>query len=230
MLTLYLSVPGGQFPVDHFTSAELYAESHNLPTFCRLAPGKTLRVHASTRFRPTEGYHAFTAHAEFIEVIGGTPRSLGFADSKIIHTAFQVLLLKFCCLTGVGLCPGNLLTIKPFLSSRPFRGRTEFTLMSARRALDAGWGKLRPSPKRLQLPTKPVVAEIMGVISSVPKHPKRKTQTQRSAAIIRQFLSDTLIRIHLKILTGPQSILGLMSERDIFHVRPSSYVRIPSRT
>ena len=89
LLTLYLSVPGGQFPVDHFTSAELYAESHNLPTFCRLAPGKTLRVHASTRFRPTAGYHAFTAHAEFIEVIGGAPRSLGFADSKIIHTVFQ---------------------------------------------------------------------------------------------------------------------------------------------
>ena len=100
VLTLYLSVPGGQFPVDHFTSAELYAESHNLPTFCRLAPGKTLRVHASTRFRPAEGYHAFTAHAEFIEVIGGTPRSLGFADSKIIHAVFQVLLpkFKFCCL------------------------------------------------------------------------------------------------------------------------------------
>ena len=88
VLMLYLSVPGGQFPVDHLPSAQLYAESHNLQSFCRLAPGKTLRVDASTRFRPRAGHHAFTAHAEFLQVIGGTPRSLGFADSKIIPTVF----------------------------------------------------------------------------------------------------------------------------------------------
>ena len=93
LLTLYLSVPGGQFPVDHLPSAELYAGANNLQTFCRLAPGKTLRVHASTRFRPTAGYHTFTAHAEFLQVIGGTPRSLSFADSKIVHTVFEDGLL-----------------------------------------------------------------------------------------------------------------------------------------
>jgi len=45
-------------------SAELYGQSGNPKSFYSLAPGKTIRVHTSTRFRVKPGTHSVTAHAE----------------------------------------------------------------------------------------------------------------------------------------------------------------------
>jgi hypothetical protein len=88
VLTLYLTVVGGSFPVDHLTSAELFGGSGNSQTFFQLAPGKAMRVHASTRFRLTPGTHSFTAHAELVKLVGGTSELPGTADSISVHKMF----------------------------------------------------------------------------------------------------------------------------------------------
>jgi hypothetical protein len=88
VFTLYLTVPGGSFPVDHLTSAELFGGGGSSQTFCLLAPGKAMRVHASTRFRLTPGTHSFTAHAELVKLVGGTAELLGTADSISVHKLF----------------------------------------------------------------------------------------------------------------------------------------------
>jgi hypothetical protein len=88
VLTLYLTVVRGSFPVDHLTSAELYGGSENSQTFCLLGPGKAMRVHASTQFRLTPGRHSFTAHAELVKLVGGASKLLGTADSISIHKVF----------------------------------------------------------------------------------------------------------------------------------------------
>ena len=88
VLTLYLTVAGGSFPADHLTSAELYGGSEDSQTVCLLAPGKAMRVHASTQFRLTPGSHSFTAHAELVKLVGGAPQLLGTADSVSFHKVF----------------------------------------------------------------------------------------------------------------------------------------------
>jgi len=88
VLTLYLTAAGGSFPVDHLTSAELFGGSGSSQTSCLLAPGKAMRVHASTRFRLTPGTHSFTAHAELVELVGGTSELLGTADSINVHKVY----------------------------------------------------------------------------------------------------------------------------------------------
>lgn len=50
VLTLYITM-GGRFAVSSITGAEAYGESGNSQTFCLLARGNAMRVHASTRFR-----------------------------------------------------------------------------------------------------------------------------------------------------------------------------------
>jgi hypothetical protein len=88
VLTLYLTVGRESFPVDHLTSAELFGGSGNSQTFCLLAPGKTMRVHASTRFRLTPGIHLFTAHAELVKSVGGASDFPETADSISVHKVF----------------------------------------------------------------------------------------------------------------------------------------------
>jgi hypothetical protein len=90
VLTLYLTVVGGSLPVDHITSAEIYGENGNSQTFCLLAPGKAMRVHASTRFRLTPGTHSFTAHAELLKLVGGGAELLGTAESMNVQKVFTL--------------------------------------------------------------------------------------------------------------------------------------------
>jgi hypothetical protein len=90
VLTLYLSGVGGNGPVDHITSAEIYGDDGYSRTFCLLAPGKAMRVHASTRFRLTPGRHSLTAHAELIKLVGGTSELLGTAESVRVQKMFTV--------------------------------------------------------------------------------------------------------------------------------------------
>jgi predicted alpha-1,6-mannanase (GH76 family) len=71
-------------------SAELYAQSGDLKSFDSLAPGKTLRVHASTVFELKPGRHSLTAHAELSrEVV--TPSGVG---SEVLGTAESIPVKK----------------------------------------------------------------------------------------------------------------------------------------
>jgi len=90
VLTLYLTVVGGSLTVDDITSAEIYGESGTSQTFCLLAPGKAMRVHASTRFRLTPGTHSFTAHAELLKLVGGGSELLGTAESSSVQKVFTL--------------------------------------------------------------------------------------------------------------------------------------------
>lgn len=88
VLTLFLTM-GGRFPVNNITSAEVYGESGNSRTFCLLAPGNAMRVHASTRFRLTPGIHSLTAHAELLTLVGGASELLGTAESISVLKVFS---------------------------------------------------------------------------------------------------------------------------------------------
>ncbi len=88
VLTLYLTVVSGGGPVNHITSAEIYGDNGKSHTFCLLAAGKAMRVHASTRFRMTPGRHSFTGHAELLELVGGRSELLGTAESIRVQKLF----------------------------------------------------------------------------------------------------------------------------------------------
>ena len=90
VLTLYISVADGGGPVDLTTSAELYGDSADPETFRLLARGKTMRVHASTRFRLPPGPHLLTAHAELLRQVGGTSKLVGTAESVGVQKLFTV--------------------------------------------------------------------------------------------------------------------------------------------
>jgi len=73
------------------TSAELYANPDDPQTFTRLAPGKSLLVHADSRVGWNTGRHAIIAHAELVllqdavTLIG----SAGTADSEPVTTTLS---------------------------------------------------------------------------------------------------------------------------------------------
>ena len=90
VLTLYISGARGNGPVDLITSAEMYGDDKDHQTFCFLAPGRAMRVHASTRFRLTPGRHSLTAHAELLKLVGGTSQRLGTAESGSIQKIFKL--------------------------------------------------------------------------------------------------------------------------------------------
>jgi hypothetical protein len=75
------------------TSAELYGDSGDSQTFTKLAPGGSMRVHASSRVSWKTGRHAITAHAELIRVIvqGSVTSSeeVGTADSEPVTTTLS---------------------------------------------------------------------------------------------------------------------------------------------
>jgi hypothetical protein len=71
------------------TCAELYGQSGDPQTFHLLAPGKAIRVHASTRFRLKPGTHSLTAHAELLRLSGGRSELLGTAESISMQRVFS---------------------------------------------------------------------------------------------------------------------------------------------
>jgi hypothetical protein len=89
VLTLYITI-GGRFAVPPITSAEVYGESGNSQTFCLLARGNAMRVHASTRFRMTPGTHSLTAHAELLTSVEGRSELLGTAESISVLKLFSL--------------------------------------------------------------------------------------------------------------------------------------------
>jgi len=66
------------------TSAELYANRDDPQTFTRLAPGKTLVVHADSRVGWKTGRHAIIAHAELVLLQDAVTfiQPVGTADSE----------------------------------------------------------------------------------------------------------------------------------------------------
>jgi predicted alpha-1,6-mannanase (GH76 family) len=74
-------------------NAELYGQSGDLKSFYSLAPGKTIRVHASTVFEIKPGRHSLTAHAELSrEVVmasGMGSERLGTAESIPVEKKFS---------------------------------------------------------------------------------------------------------------------------------------------
>ncbi len=93
VLTLYLTLVSGGGPVDHTTSAEIYGDNGDSQSFCLLAPGKAVRVHASTRFRLTPGRHSLTAYAELLELVGGSSKLLGTLGSSKFRSCLRYVPL-----------------------------------------------------------------------------------------------------------------------------------------
>lgn len=98
VLTLWLTSDGlrGQFVKDQqtgavfkaevvVTSAELYGRSGNSQSFNVLAPGTSMRVHASSRVQLNPGSHSFTAHAEVRRISKGNSELVGIADSEAVR-------------------------------------------------------------------------------------------------------------------------------------------------
>ena len=71
------------------TSAELYSQSGDPETFYLLAPGKAIRVHASTRFGLKPGTHSLTAHAELLRLSEGRSKLMGTAESITVDKTFS---------------------------------------------------------------------------------------------------------------------------------------------
>jgi hypothetical protein len=66
------------------TSAELYGRSGNSQSFNVLAPGTSMRVHASSRVQLSSGTHSITAHAEVRRISKGNYELVGTADSEAV--------------------------------------------------------------------------------------------------------------------------------------------------
>jgi hypothetical protein len=70
-------------------SAELDAASDEPGSFYVLAPSKSIRVHASSP-QLKAGNHAFTAHAQLLQVSNGRSELLGTADSEAVEKLLVV--------------------------------------------------------------------------------------------------------------------------------------------
>jgi hypothetical protein len=72
------------------TSAELYGSRDVPQSFHELAPNESMRVHASSRVQLDQGMNSFTGHAELVQVVNGTSRLLGTADSAVITQTLSI--------------------------------------------------------------------------------------------------------------------------------------------
>ena len=66
------------------TSAELYGSSDVPQSLHEVAPNGSMRVHASSRVPLDQGMNLFTGHAELVQVLNGTSKLIGTADSSVI--------------------------------------------------------------------------------------------------------------------------------------------------
>jgi hypothetical protein len=78
------------------TSAELYGSNDVPQSFHELAPNESMQVHepmqvhASSRVQLDQGMNSFTGHAELVQVLNGTSKLIGAADSAVITQTLSI--------------------------------------------------------------------------------------------------------------------------------------------
>jgi hypothetical protein len=72
------------------TSVELFGSSDVPRSFHELAPNEPMRVHASSRVQLDQGVNSFTGHAELVQVLNGTSKLIGTADSPVITQMLSI--------------------------------------------------------------------------------------------------------------------------------------------
>ena len=88
VLTLYITSADGRLRGDIPPCAELFGQADNPATFMHLLPGRSVVVHASSRFVIPIGHHSLVGHVEYLALSNGTSTVVGSADSKKVDKKF----------------------------------------------------------------------------------------------------------------------------------------------
>jgi hypothetical protein len=88
MLTLYMTSTDGHLRGDIPPCAELFGQADNPATFMHLLPGRSVVVHASSRFVVPIGHLSLVGHAEYLLLSNGTSTVIGSTDSNEVDKKF----------------------------------------------------------------------------------------------------------------------------------------------
>jgi hypothetical protein len=88
VLTLYITSADGHLRGDIPPCAELFGQADNPATFIHLLPGRSVVVHASSRFVIPIGHLSLEGHAEYLLLSNGTSTVIGSTDSKEVEKRF----------------------------------------------------------------------------------------------------------------------------------------------
>jgi hypothetical protein len=89
VLTLYITSPDGHLRGDIPPCAELFGQADNPATFMHLLPGRSVVVHASSRFVVPIGHLSLVGHAEYLLLFDGTSTVIGSTDSNEVDKKFS---------------------------------------------------------------------------------------------------------------------------------------------
>lgn len=88
VLTLYITSADGHLRGDIPPCAELFGEADKPATFMHLLPGRSVVVHASSRFVVPIGHLSLVGHAEYLLLSNGTSTVIGTTDSNEVDKKF----------------------------------------------------------------------------------------------------------------------------------------------
>lgn len=87
-MTLYITSPDGRLRGFLPPCAELFGQTDHPATFMRLQPGRSLVVHASSRYLIPVGHLSLVGHVEYLALSKGTSTSIGTTDSNQVERVF----------------------------------------------------------------------------------------------------------------------------------------------